>query len=83
MKIAVLTLLLAAAPLWAQQQQTSVSMFQPSPVVTPVTPTPTSTMNQIISRLNTQQYLINTAAAQNAAQRPIFVPQQITVRPAK
>lgn len=82
MKIAALTFLFVTTSLWAQQAQ-SVSVTQPSPVIMPVTPTPTTTMNQIINRLNTQQYLINAAAAQNAAQRPIFVPQQVIVRPAK
>ena len=82
MKIAALAFLIMTTSLWAQQAQ-SLSVTQPSPVVMPVAPTPTTTMNQIISRLNTQQYQINAATAQNAAQRPIFVPQQVIVRPAK
>lgn len=84
MKAVTLALLVLATPLMAQQAQQSVSVFQPSPVVVPQTPTPTSTMNQIINRLNANQYQMNAITAQqNAAQRPIFVPQQITVKAAK
>lgn len=83
MKAVILALSLLATPLLAQQAQQSVSVTQPSPVVVPQTPTPTSTMNQIINRLNTQQYQINAAAAQNAAQRPVFVPQNVIIKPAK
>lgn len=82
MKTAVLALICMASPLWTQQAQTSF-VFQPSPVVTPVAPTPSATMNQIINRLNYNQLQINSAAAQNAAQRPIFLPQQVTIKPAK
>lgn len=82
MKMAVLALICTTSPLWAQQTQSPL-VLQPSSVVTPVTPTPTTTMNQIINRLNYNQIQINSAAAQNAAQRPIFLPQQVTIKPAK
>jgi hypothetical protein len=72
-----------AIPLMAQQAQQSASVMQPSPVVVPQTPTPAATMNQIISRLNARQYQINAAAAQNAAQRPVFIPQRVIIKPAK
>jgi hypothetical protein len=40
-------------------------------------------MNQIINQLNQRQFQLSVAAAQTAVQRPIFVPQTITVKRAK
>ncbi len=40
-------------------------------------------MSQIINQLNQRQFQLNLAAAQTSAQRPIFVPQTITVKRAK
>jgi hypothetical protein len=40
-------------------------------------------MSQIINQLNQRQFQLSVAAAQTAVQRPIFVPQTVTVRRAK
>jgi hypothetical protein len=40
-------------------------------------------MSQIINQLNQRQFQLSVAAAQTAVQRPIFVPQRITVKGAK
>jgi hypothetical protein len=40
-------------------------------------------MSQIITQLNQRQYQLSVAAAQSAVQRPIFVPQTISVKRAK
>ena len=42
-----------------------------------------ASMSQIINQLNQRQFQLNLAAAQTSAQRPIFVPQTITVKRAK
>jgi len=40
-------------------------------------------MNRLINQINQRQFQSQINAAQLNAQRPIYVPQQITVRPAK
>ena len=40
-------------------------------------------MSQIITQLNQRQYQLSVAAAQSAVQRPIFVPQTISIKRAK
>ena len=42
-----------------------------------------ASMSQIINQLNQRQFQLNLAAAQASAQRRVFVPQTITVKPAK
>jgi hypothetical protein len=42
-----------------------------------------ATMSQIINQLNQRQFQLSAAAAQNSAQRSIFVPRAITIRRAK
>jgi hypothetical protein len=42
-----------------------------------------ASMSQIINQLNQRQFQLNLAAAQASAQRRVFVPQAITVKPAK
>jgi hypothetical protein len=63
-----------------------------TPVITPVQaqgPLQTSTdlnqtaITQIIQQLNARQLQLSVAAAQTSSQRPIFVPQTISVRRAK
>jgi hypothetical protein len=40
-------------------------------------------ISQIINQLNQRQFQLSVATAQTTVQRPIFVPQTITVRRAK
>jgi hypothetical protein len=40
-------------------------------------------MSQIINQLNQRQFQLSVAAAQTGVQRPIFVPQTVTIRRAK
>jgi hypothetical protein len=40
-------------------------------------------MSQIMSQLNQRQFQLSAAAAQTSAQRPIFVPETISMRRAK
>ncbi len=40
-------------------------------------------MSQIINQLNQRQFQLSVAAAQSSVQRPIFVPQTISVKRAK
>ena len=42
-----------------------------------------ASMSQIINQLNQRQIQLSVAAAQTAAQRPVFLPQTITVKRAK
>jgi len=37
-------------------------------------------MNQVISRLNEQQFQLSVAAAQSSVQRPVIVPQKVTIQ---
>ena len=40
-------------------------------------------MSQIINQLNQRQFQLSAAAAQTSTQRPVFVPQTITIKRAK
>jgi hypothetical protein len=40
-------------------------------------------MSQVISQLNQRQFQLSVAAAQASAQRPVFVPQKITIKRSK
>jgi hypothetical protein len=40
-------------------------------------------MSQIINQLNQRQFQLSVAAAQTTVQRPIFIPQKISVKRAK
>jgi hypothetical protein len=40
-------------------------------------------MSQIMTQLNQRQFQLSAAAAQTSAQRPIFVPETISIRRAK
>jgi hypothetical protein len=37
-------------------------------------------MNQVISRLNEQQFQLSVAAAQSSVQRPLIVPQKVIIQ---
>ena len=84
------SLIVTAGPVWA-----GPAFVTMPPAITPVArvqaPGPLrapadlnqAAMSQIINQLNQRQFQLSVAAAQTAVQRPIFVPQPVTVRRAK
>jgi hypothetical protein len=69
-------------------------IFLPNPPVTSILTKPQGStgssgdlnqaaMSQVISQLNQRQFQLSVAAAQASAQRPVFVPQKITIKRSK
>lgn len=81
-KLSAMVLLVAAGLAKAQQPNLISTPQAQGPVRTSAGQNQAS-MTQIINQLNQRQLQLNVVAAQAAAQRRVFVPQTIIVKPAK
>jgi hypothetical protein len=91
MKIAAFGCLILAVSSAGAQAQTILTPRPPVTSISTTTQAPAissgdlnqAAMSQIISQLNQRQFRLSVAEAQSAPQRTIFVPQKITIKPAK